>query len=75
MYAQLYLNWMINKDLRQSTGSSAQRYVAAWMGGELGGWMHVCVWPSPFAVHLNYHNAVNRLYSNMKQKVKKKIYR
>ena len=30
------LKWMINKDLRYSTGNSAQGYVAAWMGGELG---------------------------------------
>ena len=32
---------------------SAQCYVAAWMGGELGGeWIHVYVWLSPFAVCL-----------------------
>ena len=25
----------------------------AWIGGEFGGeWIHVCVWLSPFAVHL-----------------------
>ena len=35
------------------TWSSAQCYVAAWMGGEFGGeWIHVYVWLSPFAVHL-----------------------
>ena len=27
-----------------NTGNSGQRYVAAWMGGDLGGeWMHVYV--------------------------------
>ena len=42
MYTSLYLEW-----------SSAQCYVAAWMGGELRGeWIHVCVWLSLFAVHL-----------------------
>ena len=39
--------------LKASTGNSAQYYVAAWMGGELGGeWIQVYVWLSPFAVHL-----------------------
>ena len=32
----LYLKWITNKDLLYSTGSSAQCYVAAWMGGVLG---------------------------------------
>ena len=41
------------QDLLYSTGNSAQCYVAAWMGGEFWGeWIHVCVWLSPFAVHL-----------------------
>ena len=36
-----------------STGNSAQRYVAAWMGAEFGGeWIHVYVWLNPFSVHL-----------------------
>ena len=36
-----------------SIGNSAQYYVAGCMGGEFGGeWVHVCVWLSPFAVHL-----------------------
>ena len=61
-YIPLYLKWMTNKDLLYSTGNSAQRYVAAWMEGEFGGeWLHVYVWLSPFAVHWNYHNIVNRL--------------
>ena len=53
MYTLLYLKWITNKDLLYSTGNSASCYVAAWMGGELGGeWIRVYVWLSPFAVHL-----------------------
>ena len=54
MYKQLYLKWIINKNLRgYSTWNSVQCYVAAWMGGVFGGeWIRVYVWPSPFAVHL-----------------------
>ena len=53
MYTLLYLKWITSKDLLYSTGNVAQYYVAAWMGGEFGGeWIHVCVWLSPFAVHL-----------------------
>ena len=37
MYTLLYLTWVTNKDLLHSTGNSAQCYVAAWMGGGLGG--------------------------------------
>ena len=33
----LYLTWRTSKDLLDSTGSSAQGQVAAWMGGEFGG--------------------------------------
>ena len=36
MYTLLYLKWIANKDLLYSTWNSAQRYVAAWMGGEFG---------------------------------------
>ena len=44
MYTLLYLKWVTNKDLLQSTGNSAQCYVAAWMGGQFGGeWIHVYV--------------------------------
>ena len=53
IYTLLYLKWITNKDLLSSTGNSAPCYVAAWMGGEFGGeWIHVCVWLSPFIVHL-----------------------
>ena len=52
MYTLLYLKWVSSKDLLQSTGNSAQCYVAAWMRGEFGGeWIHVYVWLSPFTVH------------------------
>jgi len=41
MYTLLYLKWIISKVLLYSTGSSAQYYVAAWMGGGFGGeWIH-----------------------------------
>ena len=53
---------MTNRVLLYSTGNSAQCYVAAWIGGELGGdlmggelggeWIHVYVWLSPFDVCL-----------------------
>ena len=53
VYTLLYLKRITNKDLLYSTGNSAQCYVAAWMGGELGGeWIHVYVWLGPFSVHL-----------------------
>ena len=39
--------------LLHSMGNSAQRYVAAWMGGEFGGErIRAYVQPSPFTVHL-----------------------
>ena len=37
MIMLLYRKWITKKDLRQSTGNSAQCYVAAWMGEEFGG--------------------------------------
>ena len=41
MSTLLYLKWITNKDLPYSTGNSAQCYVAAWMGQQLGGeWIH-----------------------------------
>ena len=53
MCTLLYLKWITNKDLLYSTGNSDQRYVTAWMGGELGGeWIPVYVQLSPFVVHL-----------------------
>ena len=53
MYTLLYLKWITNKDLLDSTSNSAQCYVLAWMEEGLGGeWIHVYVWLSPFIVHL-----------------------
>ena len=51
-YTLLNLKWTNNKDLLYSTGNSAQRPVAAWMGGEFGGeWVPVYICLSPFAIH------------------------
>jgi len=50
-YTLLCLKWITNKHLLYSTGSSAQRHVATWMGGSLGenGYMYMCgSVPSPF---------------------------
>ena len=53
MYILLYLKWITNKDLLYSTRNSVQCYVAAWMGGELGGeWVIIYEWFSLFLVHL-----------------------
>ena len=53
MYTQLYLKSVTNRDLLYSTWSSAQCYVAAWMGELFGGeWVWVYGWLSPFTVHL-----------------------
>ena len=41
-YTLLHLKWITNKDLLYSTENSAQCYVAAWMGGDLGGRMDPC---------------------------------
>ena len=42
MYTLLYFKWITNKDLLDSTGNSAQCYVAAWMGEEFGR-MDTCI--------------------------------
>ena len=42
MHTRLCLKWITNKVVLYSTWNSAQCYVAAWMGGSLGGeWIHV----------------------------------
>ena len=52
-YTLLYLKWITLKDLLYSAGNVAECYVAAWMGGELGGeWIHGYVWLSPFTTLL-----------------------
>ena len=44
MYTLLYLKWITDKDLSQSTWNSAQCWVAAWMGkGFRGEWIHLYV--------------------------------
>ena len=53
MYTRLCVKWKTNKVFLYSTWNSAQCYAAVWMGGEFGGeWIHVYVWLSPLAVHL-----------------------
>ena len=37
IYTLLYFKWITNKDLLNSTWNSAQCYVAACLGGKLGG--------------------------------------
>ena len=43
MYILLYLKWIPNRDLLYGTWNSAECYVAAWMGGEVGenGYMYM----------------------------------
>ena len=53
LYTWLCVKWKTNKVFLYSTWNSAQCYVAVWMGGEFGEeWIHVYVWLSPLAVHL-----------------------
>ena len=53
MYTLLCLKWLTNKVLLYSTWNLVQCYTAACTGGESGGeWLHVCVWLSPFPVHM-----------------------
>ena len=40
------LKWITNKDLLYSTWNSTQYYMAAWMGGEFGEWIHICMYGS-----------------------------
>ena len=44
MYTLLNLKWITKKDLLSLTWSSAQHYVAAWMGGVLGATGHMYVY-------------------------------
>ena len=46
--------WIPKKLPLRSMGTSAQCYIAAWMGGELyEEWTHVYICLRPFAVHLS----------------------
>ena len=73
IYTLLFLKWITSWDLLYSTWNSAQCYVAAWIWGVLGenGCMYVYGWvPSLFT--WDYHNIVNQVYSDTKEKVQKK---
>ena len=53
LYTLLYIKWITNKDLLDSNWEPCSMSCEAWMGGEFRGeWTHVCVWLSPFAIHL-----------------------
>ena len=69
LYTPLYLRWITNKDLLYSTWNSAQYYVAAWLGGELGGRMDPCVYTAE-TLHCSPETIttlfVNQLYPNLK---------
>ena len=68
-YTLLYLKWLTNKVLLNSTWHSAQCYVAAWIGVEFGenGYMYLYGWV-PLLFTWNYHNIVNQPFSNIKLK-------
>ena len=73
MYTLLHLKWITNKDLLYSAGKSAQSYVAAWTGGELGRewYMYIGGWVL-LLFTWKCHSTVHQLYSKIKWKVKKK---
>ena len=75
VYSLLYLKWITNKEQLYSTGNSAQCYGAARMWGEFrkNAYMNMYGWV-PSVVTWNYPNMVNWLYSNTKEKIKKKVY-
>ena len=67
MYTLLYLKRITNKDLLYSTWNSAQCYVAAWVGGDLGenGYLYIYGWvPSLFTWY--HHNVFHQLYATTK---------
>ena len=68
----LYLKWITNKDLLNSTWNSAQCYGAGWMEGSLGehGYIYVYGWV-PLLFTCNHHNTVNWLYPSRKETGKK----
>ena len=72
MCTLLYLKWITNKDLVYSIWNSAQYYVAALLGGGLGGeWKYVYVWLSPFAVKLKLSQHCELAIQHKKFKRKK----
>ena len=67
------LKWIIKKDLLCSTWNAAQCYMAAWMGGEFGRRMDTCICMAELLCYApETITTVNQLYSNIKQKAKKK---
>ena len=66
------LKWITSKDLLYSTGNSAQRSVAAWMGEQFGGdWTHGYVRLNPVAIHLKLSQHCELAISQYKVKKKK----
>ena len=65
MYTLLYLKWITNKALLYSTGNSV-----VWGSldgrGVWGEWIYVCLWLSPFVMHLKLSQIVKQFYSNRK---------
>ena len=62
MYILIHFKWITNKDLLYSTGNSAQCYVAAGMGGELGENVYVYMYGwVPLLFTRNCRNIVNWL--------------
>ena len=69
VYTRLYLKWITNRDLLCSTWNSARCHLAAWMEGEFGGeWLYVCIWLSPFAVHLELFTTLLIGYTSIQNK-------
>ena len=53
MYMLLSLKWITSKDLHTAQGTLFKvMWQPGWGGGFGGEWIHMCVWLSPFAVHL-----------------------
>ena len=53
LYILLYLKWVTNKGWLDSTWTTGQYYIAAWIRGEFDRErIYECVWLSPFTVHL-----------------------
>ena len=75
-YTLLYLKWITNKDLLQSTWNSAQCYMAIWTGGEFEGeWTYVYVWLSSWTIQLKLSQHCQLAISQYKiKKFKKKCY-
>ena len=74
LYTPLYLNRIINKDLLCSAWNSAQCFVAVWVGGIQGEWIHVYVWIGLFVVHLklSQHHLLISYTSVQNKKLKNK---